>query len=264
MKSMKVGFAILVASASTILSAVEKPKSPSQMTPEERAARRAKIAEMRMKATGGQIDRPGSQKGKIAYVNCADAAKQGVLNAIAAELFKLYRYKVTAEKIDKIPTVGEVAGIQKSISADFAIFVVADKNQPFTVAVYPEQRFAFVNAAVVAGTDQRLRKELLRTFAFLCGSASSQYMGSLLSPVSVPFDIDTIKYDEIPYDALMRMQPYLKGYEVTPLEKTSYKTACAEGWAPSPTNDAQKAIWDQAHQLPDSPLKISAEPKKAK
>ena len=43
---------------------------------------------------------------------------------------------------------------------------------------------------------------------------------------------------------------------VTPWKETTYKRACEEGWAPAPTNEYQKAVWDKVHAIPDQPLKI--------
>ena len=45
---------------------------------------------------------------------------------------------------------------------------------------------------------------------------------------------------------------------------TTYKQACREGWAPPPTNDVQKAIWDQVRQMPAKPIKIEFDPAKGK
>ena len=49
---------------------------------------------------------------------------------------------------------------------------------------------------------------------------------------------------------------------VSTLRFATYWQACKEGWAPAPTNDVQKAIWDKVHSLPTAPLKIAPEPKK--
>ena len=50
------------------------------------------------------------------------------------------------------------------------------------------------------------------------------------------------------------------------LRKVSYKKACIEGWAPAPTNDIQKAIWEQVkadkERGPTNPLKIPPPPKR--
>ena len=46
--------------------------------------------------------------------------------------------------------------------------------------------------------------------------------------------------------------------------RTSYQKACEEGWAPLPTNDVQKAIWDKVHAVPKNPMKIEFDPKQGK
>ena len=46
--------------------------------------------------------------------------------------------------------------------------------------------------------------------------------------------------------------------------RVSYRKACQEGWAPAPTNDIQKAIWDKVHAVPATPMKIEFDPKKGR
>ena len=38
----------------------------------------------------------------------------------------------------------------------------------------------------------------------------------------------------------------MEASRIAPVRRTTYKTACEEGWAPPPTNDFQRAIWDAA------------------
>ena len=68
--------------------------------------------------------------------------------------------------------------------------------------------------------------------------------------------------DTIPVDMVNYYQEYLKTLGVTTRAVTSYKTACKEGWAPAPTNDVQRAIWDKVHAMPTAPIKIKPEEKK--
>ena len=50
----------------------------------------------------------------------------------------------------------------------------------------------------------------------------------------------------------------------SPAAVATYLTACSEGWAPAPTNDVQKAIWEKVHAIPKQPIKIDFDPKKGK
>ena len=56
----------------------------------------------------------------------------------------------------------------------------------------------------------------------------------------------------------------MRAYGVTPGNIETYETACCQGWAPTPTNDLQKAIWDKVHAIPATPMKIEFDPKKGR
>ena len=62
------------------------------------------------------------------------------------------------------------------------------------------------------------------------------------------------------------MKKYLASAGVTPLRKTIYRKACQEGWAPAPTNEYQKAIWDKVRSEkergPTNPIEIPMPKKK--
>jgi hypothetical protein len=51
---------------------------------------------------------------------------------------------------------------------------------------------------------------------------------------------------------------------VTPTLVAHYRQACKQGWAPAPTNDVQRAIWNKVHELPSDPIKIKYDPKRDK
>ena len=103
---------------------------------------------------------------------------------------------------------------------------------------------------------------LAGTFPAAMRAADSAFPNSLMSAVTAPGDLDGVT-DEMPStEALARMPDYLKGLGVTPLGRVPYRQACEEGWAPVPTNEFQRAIWNKVHQIPDRPLAIEYAPKK--
>jgi hypothetical protein len=59
-------------------------------------------------------------------------------------------------------------------------------------------------------------------------------------------------------------QRHLKAIGITKKVVKTYLDACEEGWAPAPTNDVQKAIWDKVHAAPKNPMKIEFNPKKGR
>ena len=70
--------------------------------------------------------------------------------------------------------------------------------------------------------------------------------------------------EKLPIDIQDSIKKYLSAAGVTPLRRTIYRRACQEGWAPAPTNDVQKAIWDKVHAIPKTPMKIEFDPKKGR
>jgi hypothetical protein len=76
-------------------------------------------------------------------------------------------------------------------------------------------------------------------------------------------DLDSVQ-EFIPIDMERRWTDYLANLGVKPAHIRTYKQACKEGWAPAPTNEYQKAIWDKVHEPPATPMKIEFDPKKGR
>ena len=45
----------------------------------------------------------------------------------------------------------------------------------------------------------------------------------------------------------------MEASRIAPIRRTTYKVACEEGWAPPPTNEFQRAIWDAAKAATNAP-----------
>ncbi len=148
---------------------------------------------------------------------------------------------------------------------------VSDNVQPPSVIV-PEEGYAVVNFAkytvgLKLPTDEakykrRCARAALKAFVLLCGGGSSRYPGHVAS-THTPQELDFAQ-DKLPIDIQDSVKKYLGAAGVTPLRRTIYRRACQEGWAPAPTNEIQKAIWNKVHALPTEPLKIKPEAKKVK
>ena len=155
------------------------------------------------------------------------------------------------------------------IQGEASLFVVDDPALPPLLSA-PESRWAMVNVAPLAkGAGEkpqffaaRVQKELTRGFCLLAGAQNSGYPDALVGCITKPEDLDRFADCRLPIDVMNRFAPYLKGYGVTPKVYTTYKKACEQGWAPAPTNEFQKAIWDKVHAMPSAPIKIKPESKK--
>ena len=103
----------------------------------------------------------------------------------------------------------------------------------------------------------------MRALALACGSWTSQYTGNILTVSSVA-GLDSVDPDKVVFDMVQRCTKHLESIGVTPSRKATYQVACREGWAPAPTNDVQKAIWDEVRKLPEKPIQIKFDPKKGR
>ncbi|MBQ2628070.1 MAG: hypothetical protein IJG13_00185 [Kiritimatiellae bacterium] len=224
------------------------------------AARKASEEEY-IRREGGLVLEPGTQKGEIAYVNCQSAARDEWIDEIAAYFRREAKFKVS---------VGRGAFDLKSpkLAGDMTLFVVDDPAMP-VLLVAPENRWAAVNVATLRSEKEpffraRVLKELARGFAMLCGASDSQFPGALTSAITKTADLDRHTDYRLPVDLFSRFRRYMKSFGVTPGNIETYETACCQGWAPPPTNELQKAIWEKVHALPKTPMKIEFDPKKGR
>ena len=244
-----------------------KPYDPAKdrpTSPEQAAMRKAWVEKRRQEHFGGELVKPGSRKGQIVVVNCQKAVDTAILDEGIA-------YLVKETKFDIIRGTGEFILPKPKLTGDFSMFVVDDANLP-TMLLAPENKWAALNVAPLRtgrGEQQaflkaRVLKEMSRTFAGLCGGISSNYPDSLTTGIYNLDQLDRQEDNRLSVDVISRFGPCLLNAGITPAIITSYRVACKQGWAPVPTNDVQKAIWEEMHKLPEKPIKIDFDPKKGK
>lgn len=247
-------FAVL---AATITSFAEE--NSHELTKEERQERTLRM-------TGGFVIQPGSQRGKVAIVNTQEVVPEAAIQSVAKRLSDDTRLNFEYRK--QAPETPEA--ILKASGAAAAIIVVNDETQPIALVAI-EDNWAIVNVAKIGRglkTDEakakfipsRTAKEVSRCAEKLCSGTPSRYRGNVLDIRRLE-DLDLID-DGLPMDRLVSMQDHLKVYGLSQERRVIYRKACQEGWAPVPTNDYQKAIWQQINEKPSEPLKIKFDPAK--
>ena len=235
-------------------------------TPEQRAARIAARNERVMKNAGGFIVRPGT--GKVVIASCKGAADLTLFSAEIADMKE--KTKIAIVPIDLEDAVFSLPGaraLMESVSADIACFFIDDPAYPLSLYA-PEANWAVVNVAKLKADNPtadrlalRCRKMLARAMTFALGAS---FRGNLASPMQTVTDLnalDAMAVDRISIFDYNNILQHLPKIGVSPTRKTTYKAACREGWAPQPTNEYQKAIWEQVHSIPTKPLKIEFDPK---
>ena len=226
-----------------------------------------------MKRMGGDVIQPGTMRGNFAIVNgnpAADKAVDAVLRGIKA----IYKIDTRAVKPSGVPTVATADKVLFESCANAAVIVIDDPNAPSLVAA-PESKWSTVNLAKLTADkpdeqklEWRLRKELWRAFAYTCGGGASDMSGCVMNPVFSLADLDALATEMISPDGGSGIPNCFKKLGINPFRRCTYRDACREGWAPAPTNEFQKAIWErikaEQSKAPTKGLKIEYDPKKGK
>ena len=236
MKAMKQIFITLslVAVGFVVVAETAKEAKP-KLTSEQRA--RAVLAR-----TGGTVIEPNTGKGFAAIVNMQ--TKVGVADIEAAldgiRKDQYYEFKI-------------VGADAETKGAALTIRLIDDAAKPPMLAA-PEASWAEVNVAnLVPDLSNenarkkfavvRARKMILRAFAYAAGAGGSGFSGNIFAIAELR-DLDYCD-ESIPVDTFSNIVKHLKKRGLEPMHATSYRFACEEGWAPAPTNDIQKAIYDE-------------------
>ena len=222
----------------------------SKLSPEERQARKEKVLAIQMRRNGGMVRKAGSMTGRIAIVNAQTKVDESAFADALAQLRKMLRMDIVFAKGRPV-TLATASDELKNTQANMALFIVEDDSIPGTILVMPENGWGILNIAPLAvGADKgklaaRVVKDTVRAFALVTGAANSQYSGSLMGPVTKPEDLDAIESYRLPPDLQSRIFAYAASFGVRPYIQSTYLNACREGWAPAPTNEFQRAIWEQ-------------------
>lgn len=260
---MKHTFMVALIAGCAILTAcgedAAKPARQVKVMPE-------KLQAARQRWEGGRVRKPMSGSGRIAFINAQErvpftAFKQGVESMLEF-------LHVDADIRTGAAVTPQTAGAAVTASGcQVAAFLVDTEGLP-ALLVAPEERWAIINTKKLATVDvsaeklaERVRKETVRAFFLLCGAGDTQMMESVLSPLVSIGDLDAAP-EGVPLESISIVETHLARFGVKPFVINTYRKACEEGWAPTPTNDVQKRVWDKVHKLPSKPLKIKFDPKK--
>ena len=261
---MKKILLLLIVAVSFCVTAQVAGKSAQRkvFTHEERMARRAHARKMMEQRVGGFLSRPGTPQGEIFYVNCQKRIPKEWIDESIRYFTEETKFKISYKE-------GTFQMPSPEIAGNASLFIIDDEKLP-AILLAPENAWAFVNVAVIAKEkrpvffEMRTKKQMSRAFALLCGASNSQYPRALTRGIIDEKDLDKNPDLRLPVDVLARFQTYMEPLGVKPNVLVPYRRAVEEGWAPAPTNEYQKAVWDKVHELPKNPMKIEFDPKKGR
>ena len=256
-----VALIVAVSYAEGVIGATDSGRS----TKAEQTSRRSKRSR---ENTGGFLVRPAKGK-SIRFANAQTLVSEDILAATAKEISQVLGINIVVSRLEDANTNPAVLIDDQTAGA----IVVRASGNPLaaTMIVAPENAWAVMDVGALAkdGADVnvlagRVHKEMWRTVAIMLGASDSTFRPCLLEPVHSLADLDALKAKQVCPEPYGNIQRNAKNLGCGTPVFTTYRVACQEGWAPAPTNDVQKAIWNEYHELPTKPITIEFDPKKGK
>lgn len=262
--------AVLSASAILVFGEAVKFGPATPPDPEKERQRRLEKREAKLKKTGGRIVDMTAMKGTFRFINLQRRLPAEKLKEVSDRLGQYFMSDFALVEGKGSFSVEGAAGALPANGATAAVFLVESEGLP-SVLVAPEAKWAAVNVSALAadGADEtkltrRTKREMLRAFASLAGGGGSMDPVCVSRTATSLAELDALRSNDLTYEPLLRAEIALQAMGITPYRRTTYLEACEEGWAPAPTNDIQKAIWDKVHSIPQNPMKIEFDPKKGR
>ena len=212
---------------------------------------------------GGLLTRPG--KGCMAIVSGQKLYGKEDLDKYIQMYSGQFKFPVQYMTCEPGVSIANATERRNALKVDVAVFLVDDAALPMSL-VAVEEKWAIINISKVVEkgveksvNDKRLQREFSRTFkALFSGVEKAKDMMA----VAKASDLDRITSDPIDAQTLFNIINGMHSYGLVPPRTVPYRRACREGWAPQPTNDVQKAIWDEVNALPTKPITIKYDKKR--
>ena len=230
-----------------------------RLSPEEMMERRRMANEKFMRKTGGYVIKPNSRIGTVAVIDTQMKVAGAEFEKVAKELSDQLKMNFTYVKAEK----GAPEELLKNSKAKYAVIVTDDAAAPASLVAL-EDNWATMNVAKMGRglkgdavgkfLTSRCRKELSRLLAILCGGTASQFPGNVMDVKKLE-DLD-LAVEGLPFDKIRAMEEFLKYNGFQAEVRATYRKACQEGWAAQPTNEIQKAVWNEVYTMPDKPITI--------
>lgn len=264
---------VLVFLLTAVVADTTPTKSPSKLTPEQKAAlvaRRAERRAARIVAEGGLVTKPNAGN-FIRIVSAQKTIPTQKLKELADQFNTGLCMWVEVSEIEPASTPLEtLAKAQKLPKTGLLTLVVDDEKLPVILSAM-EDCWSILNVRHLRDDlppkdvyENRVRKELNRAVAQSAGAGISYNRPCALEPAFTVAQVDALKFPVMSPEALSKVQEVGKMRGVDRLIMTTYKSACQAGWAPAPTNEVQRTIYKQVHDAPSEPMQIKYDPKKGK
>lgn len=263
--------------ASFVFAQEVSPFDTQGLTPEqaekfrERQIRKLK----RIQERGGWAETPPT--GGVVRVVSAQAKVSRADLASTMDVFS-QTLRIPLEWCDDASGVSDPAKLYAAANKDgrcaIAVVLVDDPSAP-RLLVAPEDGWAMVNLAKLAEDNpprtqlvRRAGQEYWRASSLVLGCYTSMQQPCLMTPIYNNVGLDNNVCLVPAIEVLPKISATAKGLGIRPGRRVVYERAVREGWAPAPTNDVQRAVWEavkaEQSKNPEKAIKIEYDPKKGK
>ena len=215
------------------------------------AARGAALRAAMLAKTGGFTTAPAAGPALL-FLDTRKNTDGTLAGNVADSLQRLLRLPVKSLVRAGADPLAEAARLLADTNKTAAVVALGELPGQPSLLIAPENRWALVNAAALgAGNvppallDERLRKELPRALGYLMGAGHSVGERCLMHGVSSPAELDALEARGLSLEPLGKIMTHARSLGMAPIRMATYRKAVEEGWAAAPTNDAQKAIWNE-------------------
>ena len=218
------------------------------------------IERRKLEHFGGFIYQPVETK-KISIVDESGKANSGLLSIVATTMNQSLHYPVV---------IGPDAKTGLTIK-------IVECDKLGSLAVMPDNAEVLINikALMKDSPDQqrlnaRICKEIWRGLVYVLGGGNTYTAKCVMKPIASLADLDAIPATAACPEAYMRITDGADKLGIKAERRCSYRQACKEGWAPSPTNDIQRKVWEKVQiekgfeaqtKDPTKPIKIKYQKK---
>lgn len=212
------------------------------------------IQALRLKYTGGQAIRRDTGA-SILLVDARQAGAPCDLESLIKDLETAFEvsFRVVKKQAQKDETPMKIARTALQDKAvGVAVVVLEDGMDAPILSVFPEDRMAFVNATrICAGANKevsanRISTEIWRAISFAAGGVNSYTAHCALSSLVLdPKDLDQLGARVASPEVCEQVLKASEKLGLAKVKVTTYRMACLQGWAPLPTNEVQKVIWEE-------------------
>jgi len=249
-----------------------KEKPAKVLTPEEAAQNRAK-ADSFLAAIAAEVGLVEVPMGGPSLKLIDATAKGWALEGLEAVKVNLDRFALCPSEAVRKGVPGNVLAEGRAAtkgSCGVVMLVDGAEDAP-VMTVYPEEHLALIDMTAlgkgVTGSgmrQDRVEKLTWRAIGHLVGCGAPERYTCVMKPVRNMAELDAMPNKFIHPASFYKARAYFDLCGVTPARQGTYESACQQGWAPAPTNDIQKSIWEKVRTPPKTPMKIEFDPKKGR